>query len=105
MHLQSSRLLCKEAVGIEPGQKDVTEDTAHPRLHKFEGLAFDHRRIDEIESERVGPVCIDDKSRIRIVFETLGHFFLPSAARTRPFTMRLLKAGLSNSAVEITINV
>ena len=75
MHLQSSRLLCKEAVGIEPRQKDVTEDTAHPRLHKFEGLACDHRRIDEIESERVGPVCIDDKSRIRIVFETLGHFF------------------------------
>mmetsp|Transcript_16290 Transcript_16290/g.43906 ORF Transcript_16290/g.43906 Transcript_16290/m.43906 type:complete len:589 (-) Transcript_16290:4-1770(-) len=73
LQLEAARRLGEEAEGVVPGQKHVAGDTLDSRLGEAQGLRAHHRRVDQIEPERVRPVLVDDVDGVGVVLQALGH--------------------------------
>ena len=64
----------------------------HTLLPEFQCLGCDDGGVEEVEAEGIGAVSIQDQVGFGVI-EALAHL-LPSAARTRPLTIRFLKGAL-----------
>ena len=63
----------EEAVRVEEGEENAGDDVLDSLLLEAETVAAHDGRVDEEEAESVGAELVDDKVRIGVVLETLGH--------------------------------
>lgn len=73
LDLEPLRVLDKEPIGVEPREEDVLDDVADAFLLEAKRLGAHDRRVDQIETKRIGTVRIQNVGRIRIVLEALAH--------------------------------
>ena len=63
----------EETVGVPPGNEEVAEDLLDPVLGEAEVLGADNRGVDQVESQGICPVGVQDPGRIRVVLQAFGH--------------------------------
>ena len=66
-------VLQQEAVGVVPRDEHVLQHAVHAGLLESERLRSHHRRVDEVQTHRVGAVFVDDGLGVGVVLQALAH--------------------------------
>ena len=66
-------VLDQEAISVVPREEHIFQHTVNARFLESERLGTHHRRVDQIETDRICSVLVDDLLRIRIVLQSLAH--------------------------------
>ena len=66
-------VLHQEAVGVVPGNEHVLQHAVDTSLAETERLSTHDRRVNEVQTDGVGSVLVDDLRGVRVVLKTLAH--------------------------------
>lgn len=64
VRLQAQDVLDQEAVGVVPGQEDILDNAEHALLLELQRLSMHHRRIYQVEPQRICSILFQDVCRI-----------------------------------------
>jgi hypothetical protein len=65
--LPSSDILNKEAVGVEPGQEDISDDTTDAFLLELKRFSTHYRRVTQVKTACVSSIVIGNEGWVRVV--------------------------------------
>lgn len=66
-------VLDQEAVGIEPRQENVSDNSAHAFLAELKGLGTHNRRVTQVESASISTEVVSNDGRVGVVLLRFGH--------------------------------
>jgi hypothetical protein len=60
---------------VDPFQNDIGQNLSNTFLSESKVFTTDNGRVDEEQTDTIGSILVDNVERVRVVFQTLAHFF------------------------------